>query len=216
MIALANPCFGQTDANPTQEDWTAFALFSKIIRDSRHILPEEVRYTNGNPLSPKVKQKASRAFDELRKLQPFMHGNWGRFSKSNDYTVQLYEDWQGLSLIWNPLRTQEVSDVLDDLYLKAHACLLNGGKAVGSVSVTVHTKNSGTEVSNWRVLCIAKILQLYAYYSPTVFPRLSSPTTWEIPPGKYIMWAENPDTGQRTAGLEIPIDRNEECDLTLR
>lgn len=117
--------------------------------------------------------------------------------------------------MWRPWRSEEIADVLDDLYMKANACLLNGREAVASVSVTVHTKKSGTEVSNWRVLCMAKILRLYPYSSPTAFPQLSSPTQWDLAPGKYIMWAENPDTRQKSQEQEIPIDRKQECDLVL-
>jgi len=109
----------------------------------------------------------------------------------------------------------ELDTVLDDLYLKINACLLNGGKAVGSVSVIVHTKKSGIEVPNWRVVCTAKILLLYHNYSPTAFPQVSSPTKWQIPPGNYIMWAENPETGQKSSTQEIPVDRNQGCDLAV-
>jgi hypothetical protein len=79
----------------------------------------------------------------------------------------------------------------------------------------VHTKKSGLEISNWRVVCIAKILQLYPNFSPTAFPKLSSPTKWNLAPGNYIMWAEDPQTGSKSATQEIPIDKDQECDLAV-
>jgi excinuclease UvrABC nuclease subunit len=149
--------------------------------------------------------------------------DWVGANFAQDYFSQLNGDQQVLhSMIGShSLSKAKYKDIdrfdaaLDDLYLKVNACLLNGGKAVGSVSVTVHTKKSGVEVPNLRVLCMAKILQLYHNYSPTAFPQLSSPTKWELPPGNYIMWAENPETGQKSSTQEIPIDRNQECDLAV-
>jgi hypothetical protein len=82
--------------------------------------------------------------------------------------------------------------------------------------VTVHTKESGVEVQNLRVMCMAKILRLYPNYSPTAFPQLSSPTKWQLAPGNYLMWAENPGTGEKSTLQEIPIDRNQECDLAVQ
>ena len=52
-------------------------------------------------------------------------------------------------------------------------------------------------------------------YSPTAFPQLSSPTKWELAPGNYLMWAENPETGEKSSTQEIPVDRNQECDLAV-
>jgi hypothetical protein len=210
LIFVPNSCLAQERAH----DWTAYKLFYRILADIKSLVPEEIRYENGEPLSPELKQKASRTFDAFRKLEP-PNRSWGNIPDDSDYTHQLYADSQSFRDMWRSWRSEDIADVLDDLYLKAHACLLNRGEAVASVSVTVHTKKSGTEVSNWRVLCMAKILRLYPSSSPTAFPRLSSPTQWNLAPGKYIMWAENPDTWQKSTEQEIPVDCNQDCDLPI-
>jgi len=190
----------------------------KIDRDITIITPENAR-------NPPLRQKVSRtlvAYEKFRSLIKHKQ-DWAGANFAPGYSSQLNGDQQMLhSMIGgDSLSKAKNTDIdgldsaLDDLYFKVNACLLNGGKAVGSVSVTVHTKKSGIEVPNLRVVCMAKILRLYRNHSPTAFPQLSSPTKWELPPGNYIMWAENPETGQKSSTQEIPIDRNQECDLAV-
>ncbi len=215
LIILVHLCLGQSSTEAS-EGTDAWGSFLKIDRDIPIITPEN---------NPTLRQKVSRtliAYEKFRSLIKHKQ-DWVGANFAQDYFSQLNGDQQVLhSMISShSLSKAKYMDIdrfdaaLDDLYLKVNACLLNGGKAVGSVSVTVHTKKSGVEVPNLRVLCMAKILQLYHNYSPTAFPQLSSPTKWELPPGNYIMWAENPETGQKSSTQEIPIDRNQECDLAV-
>jgi hypothetical protein len=217
LIILVHPCLGQgsTEASEGTDAWGSFL---KIDRDIPIITPQNVP-------TPTLRQKVSRtlvAYEKFRSLIKHKQ-DWMGANFAQDYFSQLNGDQQILhSMIGSHgLSKAKHIDIdgfdaaLDDLYLKVNACLLNGGKAVGSVSVTVHTKKSGIEVPNLRVLCMAKILRLYHNYSPTAFPQLSSPTKWELPPGNYIMWAENPESGQKSTTQEIPIDRNQECDVAV-
>ena len=175
--------------------------------------------------NPKLKQKASRLDDALIKyITPRSNSNdWSNITLAKDYIPQLTKDSEvlqtALDLISKKRSVDSLDDklgpALDDMYFKVNACLLNNGKAVGSVSVKVHTKRSGVEVSNWRVFSLAKILRLYPNSSPTAFPQLSSPTQWELAPGNYIMWAEDPETAKKSLNQEIPVDRNQECDLAV-
>jgi hypothetical protein len=217
LIVLADPCLGQnsTEASERADAWGSFL---KIDRDIPIITPEKTQ----NPI---LSQKISRTVVTYEKFRSLIkhEQDWTGANFAQGYFSQLDEDQQMLhSMIASYsssgakyLDNDGLDTVLDDLYSKVNACLLNGGKAVGSVSVTVHTKKSGIEVPNLRVVCMAKILQLYLNYSPTAFPQLSSPTKWELAPGNYIMWAENPETGQKSSTQEIPVDRNQECDLAV-
>ena len=217
LIFLAHPCLGQnsTEASERTDAWGSIL---KIDRDIPIITPEKAQ----NPI---LRQKVSRtvgAYEKFRSLIKHQQ-DWIVANFAQGYFPQLDEDQQMLhSMIAGYSSSgakyadiDGLDTVLDDLYLKVNACLLNGGKAVGSVSVIVHTKKSGIEVPNLRVVCMAKILRLYPHYSPTAFPQLSSPTQWELAPGNYLMWAENPETGQKSSTQEIPVDRNQECDLAV-
>ena len=217
LIILVHPCLGQSSTEAS-EGTDAWGSFLKIDRDIPIITPKNVP-------NPTLRQKVSRtlvAYEKFRSLIKHKQ-DWVGANFAQGYFSQLNGDQQILHSMIGSHRLSKAKQIdidgfdaaLDDLYLKVNACLLNGGKAVGSVSVTVHTKKSGIEVPNLRVLCMAKILRLYHNYSPTAFPQLSSPTKWELPPGNYIMWAENPETGQKSSTQEIPIDRNQECDVAV-
>jgi hypothetical protein len=212
LVVLAHSCLGQ---DPT----SVLGKFQLIDRDIPAIKPDMAP-------SPLLREKISRtvvAWKEFRRVVEHpeeWHG--GTFAES--YGAQLAEDQESIhKIVSSPsfskrryLDTDPVFEAaLDDLYLKVNACLLNGGKAVGSVAVTVHTKKSGVEVPNWRVVCMAKILRLYPHASPTEFPQLSSPTKWDLAPGNYLMWAEDPDTGKKSEMQEIPVDRDQESDLAV-
>jgi hypothetical protein len=217
FIVLAHPCLGQSSSE-TSKRTDAWDSFLKIDRDIAIITPEKVR-------NPTLRQKVSRTLVAYEKFRSLIKDkqDWEGANFAPGYSSQLDEDQETLHSMIGSYSSSGAKDididgldtVLDDLYLKVSACLLNAGKAVGSVSVTVHTKKSGIEVPNLRVVCMAKILRLYYNYSPTAFPQLSSPTKWELPPGNYLMWAENPETGQKSSTQEIPVDRNQECDLAV-
>jgi len=174
---------------------------------------------------PALKMKAERLDESLLEYHPLHRqiSEWSRITLASDYLSQLEQDDLVTSAYYqstsgyntNTDFYDKLGAALDDMYFKVKACLLNNGNAVGSVSVEVRTKKSGVEVSNWRVVCIAKILQLYPNFSPTAFPQLSSPTKWNLAPGNYVMWAEDPTTGTKSATQEIPVDRDEECDLAI-
>jgi hypothetical protein len=209
FVVLANPCLGQSPIHV----WSMFVILNKLVYE---IVP--------HLKNPGLLEKAARTVDALEKFKPLINDpdGWRGSAFAEGYLSQLNEDQivlnAALRLIWGNKDIDSyysLGDALDDFYLKVNACLLNGGKAVGAVSVNVHTKHSGIEVSNWRVVCMAKILQLYSNHYTTAFPRLSSPTQWELAPGRYIMWAEDPETGNTSSKQEIPIDRNQECDLVV-
>jgi len=217
LIVLAHPCLGQNSTHALVGT-DAWGSFLKIDRDIPIVTPGKAR----NPI---LRQKVSRtvvAYEKFRSLIKHER-DWMAADFAQGYFSQLDEDQEMLHSMIGGYSSSGAKDididgldtVLDDLYLKVNACLLNGGKAVGSVSVIVHTKKSGIEVPNLRVVCMAKILRLYRNYSPIAFPQLSSPTKWELAPGNYIMWAENPETGQKSSTQEIPVDRNQECDLAV-
>jgi hypothetical protein len=217
LVVLAHSCLGPNSTHASEET-DAWGSFLKIDREIPIITHEKAR----NPI---LRQKVSRTVVAYEKFRSHIRHeqDWMAANLAQGYWSQLDEDQQMLhSMIGGYsssgakyLDIDELDTVLDDLYLKVNACLLNGGKAVGSVSVIVHTKKSGIEIPNLRVVCMAKILRLYRNYSPTAFPQLSSPTKWELAPGNYLMWAENPETGEKSSTQEIPVDRNQECDLAV-
>jgi hypothetical protein len=210
MIVLAHSSFGQTP----REVWLMF------VKNNNDIFRIEEGLKD-----PILKEKAKRLDQSLYKYNPRSRpsAEWGNIRMASDYFSQLQQDDLVLTSAYVSISGNQdkidsydkLGPALDDLYLKVNACLLNNGKAVGSVSVEVHTKKSGLEISNWRVFSIAKILQLYPNFSPTAFPKLSSPTKWNLAPGNYIMWAEDPQTGSKSATQEIPIDKDQECDLAV-
>jgi len=210
MLLLAHLSFGQS-----KEVWVMFARASDTIHRIERGLKD-----------PALKMKAERLDESLLEYHPLNRqiSEWSRITLASDYFSQLQQDDSVLTSAYSQSTSgyntntdfyDKLGPALDDMYFKVKACLLNNGNAVGSVSVEVHTKKSGVEVSNWRVVCIAKILQLYPNFSPTAFPQLSSPTKWKLAPGNYVMWAEDPTTGTKSATQEIPVDRDEECDLAI-
>lgn len=210
IIVVAHSSFGQTPG----EIWGVLSRTNREIGSIEKGLKD-----------PILKKKAERLEQSLSKynLPKQNPQEWGSITMASDYLSQLRQDDFVLTSAYDSIsegRDQigsydKLGAALDDFYLKMKACLLNNGKAVGLVSVDVHTKKSGVEVSNLRVVCFAKILRLYPNFSPTAFPQLSSPTKWNLAPGNYIMWTEDPWTGSKSETQEIPIDKDEECDLAV-
>lgn len=84
----------------------------------------------------------------------------------------------------------------DDLEVKLEHCTKSGGKLGGSVVVSVRTLDGDRESRNWQVFYIPKIFEAVGGTSPDRFPRLSSPTSETLVPGRYVVWGR--DASNRT------------------
>jgi hypothetical protein len=139
------------------------------------------------------------ALDQLRRLA----GNWPAESPADyrlnmDRNVRLMEQ----ALAASPPQMQSILEAIaDDLEVKLEHCNNSGGKLGGSVEVTVRTVQGSQEVRNWQVFYVPRVLDVIGGATPDRFPRLSSPTLETLVPGRYVMWARDPEggrTGEKT------------------
>ena len=84
----------------------------------------------------------------------------------------------------------------DDLEVKLEHCTKSGGKLGGSVLVNVRTLDGDRESRNWQVFYMPKIFEAAGSATPDRFPRLSSPTSETLVPGRYVVWGR--DSANRT------------------
>lgn len=85
----------------------------------------------------------------------------------------------------------------DDLEVKLEHCTKSGGKLGGSVTVNVRTLNGDGESRNWQIFYMPKIFEAAGANSPDRFPKLSSPTSETLVPGRYVVWGR--DGANRTS-----------------
>jgi hypothetical protein len=83
-----------------------------------------------------------------------------------------------------------LKEVEDDLAIKAAHCSATRGGIGDSVILTIHTKQGTSDVSGWQVL-ILPLCDDSPNPIPDTFAKLSSPTSKEIAPGRYFVWAKN-------------------------
>jgi hypothetical protein len=88
----------------------------------------------------------------------------------------------------------------DDLEVKLEHCKRSGGKLGGSVVVSVRTVEGDHESRNWQVFYMPKVFEAMGGVAPDRFPRLSSPTSETLVPGRYVMWVRDASnrTGEKT------------------
>ncbi len=80
--------------------------------------------------------------------------------------------------------------------MKLEHCTKSGGKLGGSVLVNVRTLDGDRESRNWQVFYMPKIFEAAGSATPDRFPRLSSPTSETLVPGRYVVWGR--DSANRT------------------
>jgi hypothetical protein len=85
----------------------------------------------------------------------------------------------------------------DDLEVKLEHCTKSGGKLGGSVIVSVRTVEGDHESRNWQVFYLPKVFEAMGGVTPDRFPKLSSPTSETLVPGRYVMWVR--DANNRTS-----------------
>ena len=90
---------------------------------------------------------------------------------------------------------------IHDLEVKLEHCTRSGGKLGGSVVVNVRTVQGGQEIRNWQVFYLPKLFDAIGGTTPDRFPKLSSPTSETLVPGRYVMWVRDTNSdrsGDRT------------------
>jgi hypothetical protein len=124
----------------------------------------------------------------------------GASGGSPEYTASIYETEALLSDLAKQSSRDEAESIslMDgiavDLETKLAHCIATGEPLGGVVRVRVHTRRGGGEVSNWRVFFVPKIFESMPDKAADAFPRFSSPTEIEIVPGRYLLWAKNPES----------------------
>ena len=106
----------------------------------------------------------------------------------------------------------------DDLHIKAEHCRKSGAGLGGMVTVVIRTRHGDREQRNLQVLYMPKLMEVVKDAQPEQFPKLSSPTSHALPPGRYLMWTREPQSnmmgartivrigdGNKTAAWDLPV-----------
>ena len=104
-------------------------------------------------------------------------------------------------------RASVVEAVRADLRLKAEFCRNHPEGMAGQVALNVRTYLSGeprAEARQWQVVYINAPLAGFAGRKPAPFPQFSSPTKMLLPPGAYVVWAQDPNNPSRR-GPEVLV-----------
>jgi hypothetical protein len=97
-------------------------------------------------------------------------------------------------------RTTLLDAVRTDLQLKAAYCRTHPEGMAGQVSLNVRTWLTGktrAEAKQWQVVYINAPLAGFAGRKAAPFPKFSSPTSMFLPPGAYVVWAQDPLNASR-------------------
>jgi hypothetical protein len=88
-------------------------------------------------------------------------------------------------------RTRIVDIVREDLRLKAEYCRSHPDGMAAQVTLRVRTWQQGDkrEASQWRVMHVNAPLK--GFRDAEAFPKFSSPTELPVPPGVYVLWAQD-------------------------
>ena len=93
-----------------------------------------------------------------------------------------------------------VDAVRADLALKAEYCRNHPDGMAAQVALNVRTWLEGTprsESPQWQVMYINAPLAGFPGRKASPFPQFSSPTSFVLPPGAYIIWAQDPKNAAR-------------------
>lgn len=93
----------------------------------------------------------------------------------------------------------------DDLEVKLEHCTRSGGKLGGSVVVSVRTVQGGQESRNWQVFYLPKVFDAVGGTTPDRFPKLSSPTSETLVPGRYVMWVRDTNNARMSDKTTIKV-----------
>jgi len=97
-----------------------------------------------------------------------------------------------------------------DITVKAEYCRKHPQGMAALVDVTVHTWQPGTEprveAKQWNVVYLSAPMAVFPDRKGKPFPGFSSPSMRALPPGNYVVWAEDPaDPTRRGPRKEIQV-----------
>ena len=98
----------------------------------------------------------------------------------------------------------------NDITVKAEYCRKHPQGMAALVDVSVHTWQPGTEprveAKQWNVMYLSAPMAIFPDRKGKSFPGFSSPSNRALPPGNYVMWAEDPaDPSRRGPRKEIQV-----------
>jgi hypothetical protein len=97
----------------------------------------------------------------------------------------------------------------DDLHLKFMYCRARPEGMAALVKLSVHTWDGDKEVRQWQVAYLNAPLAILRRDESQPFPRFSSPTETQLPPGRYLIWAQDPQNGaKRGPAKELALGRD--------
>lgn len=98
-----------------------------------------------------------------------------------------------------------VDDVARDLEAKVEHCRRLKIGMGGTVILRVNTRRDGVDVRNLEVQYIPKFFEFVKGATATSFPGASSPVEKPVAPGRYVLWAVSPSTGERSALRRVDV-----------
>ena len=96
-----------------------------------------------------------------------------------------------------PRRQALLDSVYDDLHLKFLYCKMSPDRMNAMVDISVQTWDNDKEVKSWQVASINAPLAILHPDRYQAFPKFSSPTKARLPPGRYLIWAQDPKNPSR-------------------
>jgi hypothetical protein len=117
------------------------------------------------------------------------------------------------------LRQQRTAAVVEDVTLELEAkvehCRRLGIGMGGTVLLKVNTQRDGVVVRNLDVKYLVKFFEFVTGATAASFPGESSPVEKDVPPGRYLIWASNPTTGQTSARKLVDVFGQKEIVVSL-
>ncbi len=102
-----------------------------------------------------------------------------------------------------------LGDVADDLNLKVEHCRVLGIGMGGKVRILVTTKQGNQPVNDWQILYLPKIFQHAPGITPGLVPGWTSPARESVEPGRYLLWAREPNSKKATEPIVISLSGQE-------
>jgi hypothetical protein len=90
-----------------------------------------------------------------------------------------------------------LDSVYEDLHLKFLYCKMSPDRMNAMVDISVQTWDNDKEVKSWQVASINAPLAILHSDRYQAFPKFSSPTKTRLPPGRYLIWAQDPKNPSR-------------------
>ncbi len=201
ILSMLNPVPRLLESTSEPRITTYAESMAQIVRLQQDLCVAGSRFGSQPGLGAEIEKSRTSVAWLLSRWQQFARTTW----RSSNYDLVWPARVRALETLKprDARAAQVLVGLRHDLDLAIDDCL-NSAQGMGTVrTVNIQTMRDGVPESGWQVFFKFRILEPFPDVPAQPFPNLSSPATWKLPPGNYLIYAQKRKVSSQPMAITV-------------